>query len=241
MKKLGFALIALAVGFNVPFALLGARFDYPDILRHPAAEVLQAFAAAGPGLVLIWYAFALSAILMVPVAIALAFSGSDWQARPALSIGAAITGALAGLVQAIGLLRWVFAVPVLAQSYVDPATTEAQRAALELGFDVLNLWGGVAIGEHLGQILTCLWLALVAAQRWHSTNRLDRVGNGLAVLAIAGISVGLGEGLSVALGSPADLFSLFTILGYLAFSAWMVTLGLSLLRTPQQALRGLMA
>ena len=115
------------------------------------------------------------------------------------------------------------------------------RAALELGFDVLNLWGGVAIGEHLGQILTCLWLALVAAQRWHSTNRLDRVGNGLAVLAIAGISVGLGEGLSVALGSPADLFSLFTILGYLAFSAWMVTLGLSLLRTPQQALRGLMA
>ena len=49
----GLAAAALAVAFNVPYALLTARFDYPDILRQPAAEVLAAFHAGGPGLVLI--------------------------------------------------------------------------------------------------------------------------------------------------------------------------------------------
>lgn len=230
MKKLGLAMIALAVGFNLPFALLGARFDYPDILRHTAAEVLTAFAAGGPGLVLIWFSFAVSAMALIPVAIALAFSQGDWQARPGLAVGAAITGALAGLVQAIGLLRWVFAVPVLAASYTDPAATDAQRAALETGFILLNQWGGVAIGEHLGQALTALWLGLTLAARWNAVSRFDRICNGVAVLAVVGIVLGLGEGLSLALGTPVAMFSLFTILGYLAFSLWLVLTGIAMLR-----------
>ena len=46
-KIVGGSLIALAVGFNLPFALLAARFDYPDILRRPVAEILTAFQAGG--------------------------------------------------------------------------------------------------------------------------------------------------------------------------------------------------
>lgn len=46
------ALVALAVAFNLPFACLGAAFDYPNILRKPAAEILAAFTAGGPMLVL---------------------------------------------------------------------------------------------------------------------------------------------------------------------------------------------
>lgn len=161
---LGLSAIALAIGFNIPFALLAARFDYPDILRQPAAEVLAAFADGGTGLVLIWYGFALSAMAMIPFAIALAFTPAC-ETRPGLRTGAAIVGALAGFAQAAGLVRWVFAVPVLARLHADPATGEAGRAAAETGFLLLNQWGGVGIGEHMGQMLTVLWVALVALDR----------------------------------------------------------------------------
>ena len=43
----GIVLITMPVAFNVSFALLGARFDYPDILRLTLAlEVLGASARA---------------------------------------------------------------------------------------------------------------------------------------------------------------------------------------------------
>jgi hypothetical protein len=37
--------------FTVNFALLGKRFEYPDILRRPTSEVLERFRAGGPGCV----------------------------------------------------------------------------------------------------------------------------------------------------------------------------------------------
>ena len=49
---LGAAALSLAIAFNLPFALLASSFDYPDILRRPAGEVLDAFAAGGAPLIL---------------------------------------------------------------------------------------------------------------------------------------------------------------------------------------------
>jgi Domain of unknown function (DUF4386) len=234
----GLACIALAVGFNVPFALLAAQFDYPDILRRPAGEVLAAFAAGGSGLVWIWYAFALTALAMVPLSVAVAFGRADWQTRPALAVSGAVFGALAGLAQAIGLFRWVFAVPPMAAAFVDPAATAAQQQALEVGFLLMNNWGGVAIGEHMGQILTCLWIGTVSAGLWRTGRMVDRIAAGIAVLAIAGIVIGLGDGLSVALGAPIAAFSLFTVGGYLAMSVWLIVLGLGFMVRSEQRVAG---
>jgi hypothetical protein len=38
----GIGLVAVPVLFNVGFTLLAQRFDYPDILRRPTHEVLEA-------------------------------------------------------------------------------------------------------------------------------------------------------------------------------------------------------
>jgi hypothetical protein len=219
---LGLAALLLAIAFNLPFALLAANFDYPDILRRPAGEVLDAFAAGGPGLVLTWYGFALSAVALIFFAPALALGTADWARRPGLVVSAALVGALAGLAQAIGLLRWVFAVPGLAAAHADPATGAAARADLETAFALLNGWGGVAIGEHLGQILTLAWVALAAVQAAGSGQRFSRTATALAALAVAGIGIGLGEGLSLALGREAPLLAMATVAGYLAFSLWLV-------------------
>ena len=52
-------------------------FEYPDILRHPAGEVLTRFAAAGPDLHLYWYAMMSAALLMIGAAIALGFTSGS--------------------------------------------------------------------------------------------------------------------------------------------------------------------
>ncbi len=219
---LGLAALLLAIAFNLPFALLAANFDYPDILRHPAGEVLDAFATGGPGLVLTWYAFALSAVGLILFAPALALSTADWARRPGLAVAAALFGAFAGLVQAIGLFRWVFAVPTLAAAHADPATDAATRASLETAFTLLNGWGGVAIGEHLGQILTLAWITLAALQALFSGQRFAKSAAVPAALAVAGIGLGLGEGLSLALGHEAPLLAMATVAGYMAFSVWLL-------------------
>ena len=71
-RTAGALLVVLPVMFNLCFALLARSFDYPDILRRPTSEVLSRFRAGGSRLLLLWWAFALTAILLAPVAVLLA-------------------------------------------------------------------------------------------------------------------------------------------------------------------------
>ena len=45
-RRTALLMIAAAVLVNVAFTGLGAVFDYPDVLKHPAAEVLASFRAS---------------------------------------------------------------------------------------------------------------------------------------------------------------------------------------------------
>ena len=221
----GLSAIALAVVFNIPFSILAATYNYPDVLRGSAGEALDLFAAGGASLILTWHAFALSALALAPMAIALSLSPERVAQKPALSIGAAIIGALAGLAQAIGLWRWVFVVPTLAQAHANGAP-EA-RATAEHTFAVLNQYGGVAIGEHLGQWLTALFVLTLALLQWSERKRISAVLGFLTALAIA---VGLHEGVAIALGQSGEIFSLATIVGFMGLSAWLIATGVGLLR-----------
>ena len=217
-RMTGVAAIALAVAFNVPFSVLGAIYDYPDILGRPAAEALSKFVAGGPVLILTWHAFMLCALALAVMAPALAVSPRRLATRPALAVGAAVIGALAGLAQAIGLARWVFAVPALAQDG-GPAAEQA--------FNLLNAWGGVAIGEHIGQLLTAIFVIQVAMLQAGEGRRIAApVGFLSGVLLIAGS----GEGLALALGAPGELFALTTIAGFVGLTLWLITTGVGLIR-----------
>ncbi len=59
-------LIVLPIAFNAAFTLLAMKFDYPDILRRPTAEVLERFRAGGSALILLWWGFAMTAVLFAP-------------------------------------------------------------------------------------------------------------------------------------------------------------------------------
>ena len=78
----GLLLILVPVAFNVAFARLASTFGYPDVLREPASEALARFRAGGVRLELLWWGFALTALLMVPLVVL--FSRAVGDADPAL-------------------------------------------------------------------------------------------------------------------------------------------------------------
>lgn len=154
----GATVIAVPILFNVGFALLAQRFDYPDILRKPTHEVLSLFRAGGSSLLLTWLLFALSAVLFAPLVVLLAGELGDADATVvALSV---VVGVLASVVQFLGLIRWPFLVPYLARE-ADRAPADSPRGeAIDVVFQSFHRYLGVAVGEYLGYTLTGVWSIL---------------------------------------------------------------------------------
>ena len=84
----GIAMILVPIAFNLIFFALGSAFDYPDILREPAGTILRRFDDGGAELVALWYAFAFTALLAVPLALLL--YGVFAREQPHLALAAAI-------------------------------------------------------------------------------------------------------------------------------------------------------
>jgi hypothetical protein len=216
----GIVLILTPIAFNVFFTLLSVTFQYPDILREPAGYVLRRFEAGGAALVATWYGFAITAVLFVPLVV-LVHLVVTRKNTPYLWIATAF-GVVAGVVQFLGLIRWPFLVPYLADAYLDPSSSEATRESVAVVFEAFNRYAGVAVGEHLGYLFTGLWTVLVAPTMMGSS--LFRPWLGWAgIAAAAGILV---ETLEQAGFAPAaDV----VVVGYVLWSIWLVVTGVFLL------------
>jgi hypothetical protein len=222
----GVLLIGLPVAFNVAFAALARLFDYPDILRRPTEEILEKFRAGGPGLVLLWWAFAMTAVLLAPLAVLLA--GSLAGADPVLLGVGMVIGVLAALVQFLGLIRWSFLVPYLARAVADPEATPARKEAIDIVFQSFNRFLGVAVGEHLGYLFTGAWTILVGV----ALLQTDAVPGWLGSI---GIVVGaILAACSLEFVGPFEqrgwkLAAAVTPFAYIAWSLWLVGVGIGIL------------
>ena len=166
-RKAGLAMIAFVVAANVPFAMLVETFGYDDVLREPPLEVLATFNAGGQPLILIWLAFAVVALSFLWVSAwtgdAVKEAGGRWPQWVAAA------GAASAVAQAVGLSRWVFVVPGLAdQALSGDAATSAAAVVFYQG---MHQFAGVGIGEWLGQTLLAAWtlgfgLALLKGGAW---------------------------------------------------------------------------
>ena len=219
-------LIALPVAYNVLFTLLARAFDYPDILRRPTAEVLERFTAGGNGLILTWWAFAMSSVLLVPTTVLVSATFAD--AGSALLSVATAVGVLAALVQFLGLIRWPFAVPHLARVMADPASSAGTREAVDVVFQTLNRYLGVALGEHLGYLLTGAWTGLVGAVVVRSD--VLHPAFGIAGLILAPLFLlGSMEFVGSRERDGWALAGKLIPVVYVAWSLWLVSLGIALL------------
>src|SRR5918996_2340978 len=222
----GVLLIVLPVAYNVLYTMLARSFDYPDILRRPTAEVLERFAAGGSKLVLTWWGFAMSAVLLAPAAVLVSQTLGD--ANPSvLSLGLTI-GVLAALVQFLGLIRWPFAVPHLARIMSDTATTTTTKDAVDVTFQTLNRYLGVAVGEHLGYMFTGVWTGLVGAAVVQSEivhPAFGIIGLFLAPLFLVGSMEFVGSNET----HGWKFAGMLVPLAYIGWSLWLVAMGIALL------------
>jgi hypothetical protein len=220
-------LIAVPIAFNLAFFELGRAFDYPNILRKEPDEILRRFAAGGSGLILRWQALLLSALAMLPL-VALVAVALDPPAP--LAVTSVVVGATAALVQALGLVRWPFAVPELARRYLaaDGPDAAATRQTIEVVFATLHRLLGVGMGEHLGYLLTGVWTLLVAGSIV-ATAVLP------GWLGLVGIPIGLAllVGMFEFVGPNEErgwaLAGTIVPIAYVAWSIWLIALGVGLI------------
>ena len=225
-RAAGALLIFLPLTFNAFFFLLARRFDYPNILRSPTADILGRFHAGGVRLKLLWYGFMVTAVLLAPLVVLL----GQVLARDGLEIVPVATaiGVLAAVVQFLGLARWPFLVPALARAYADPASSQATREATTVAFESFHRYLGIGIGESLGYLLTGTWTMLVGVAMLESSAFE-------AWLAWPGIVIGL----FLIVGSLEfvgrfeeqgwKLAGTIVPITYIAWSLWLILSGLVLL------------
>jgi Domain of unknown function (DUF4386) len=223
----GVVLIVVPIAFNVAFFELGRTFDYPNILREPPDVILRRFADGGAGLLLRWQALLFSALLMLPMVALLAVA----LAPPtALAMLALVLGTAAGLVQAIGLARWPFAVPELARRYVaaEGESAEATRRNIEEIFATLHRLLGAGIGEHLGYLLTGAWTIVVAISVLSGAvvaPWLGWIGIPIGVALVIGSAEFVGPNEELGWASAGRIVPI----AYVAWSIWLIGLGIGLL------------
>ncbi len=220
-RTAGLFLVVIPLAFTVCFTLLQQQFEYPDILRQPTGDVLTKFQAGGAGLIAVWYALTLTAVLFIPVVLLLHRVLAAQEAPTPLWV-ATVFGIVAGLAQTLGFLRWPFLVPHLAEAYLAPGASEAQRSAAAMVFEAFHRYAGMAIGEHLAYLSTSIWTLLVAAVMLRSAMFGRWLGLSGIVLAL-GIAAGLLEPAGIELAGTINSYS------YLAWAAWLIVVGVVLL------------
>jgi hypothetical protein len=217
---LAITLIALPVLFNAFYAALIVRFSYPGILREPTADILARFTKGGTGLILLWWGFAMSAVAFIPVAVLTGSLVADETLRTAV----VTVGVLAGLVQALGLLRWVFLVPHLARE----SAAGADPKVIDLVFQSFHRYLGVAVGEHLGYLSTGSFTILLSIGTWSVlpvwlTIPGIVIGAMLVVAALEFVGPFEQKGWKVA--------GILVPVGYTLWSVWVLAIGVVLLVT----------
>ncbi len=225
-RLIGNLLITGVVLVLLPYTALTVLFNYPDVLRQDPGVVLTRFHRGGTALIGVWWLFAMGGL---PLLEAYVLIGRKLEDRLYFIRWATTLGVISALVQIIGLLRWPFVVPVLANEYVT-ATDPATRQAVTVVFSAIHQYGGVVLGEHLGQLLTIAYTVMLSSAfaqlklvpRWVSY--LGYAASGIYLLAQADLFA------TVIPGFPT--WSLAGLLGSTGWLVWLLLVGIQFRRLP---------
>ena len=236
-------LIGVPIVFNWAYIQLARSFDYPGILRKEPGEILTRFAAGGWGLILHWHLLVISALAMIPLVVLVALT---FFTEPILAVVGLVVGSTAAVVQAVGLIRWPYVVPELARRYLEADGPDADqtRRTIEVAFATVHRLLGVAIGEHLGYLLTGTWTILVAVR--FLLPAVEAPGPPLmsnteflpGLLGVSGIVIGIAmligalEFVGPFERDGFELAGTIASVGYLAWSIWLIVFGVGLLLSP---------
>jgi hypothetical protein len=168
----------------------------------------------------LWYAFAFSAVLFTPVPVLV--HQIFQQVAPWFLMVGRTMGVLAGVMEFLGLIRWSFLVPSLANMYTQPDSTQATRDSVVVVFEAFHRYIGVAIGEHLGYIFTSIWTILLSIAIVQ-TGVVNPLFGWLGIVPAIGVLVGVLEETGFKAAGVINAIS------YILWSVWLIAFGVALL------------
>jgi hypothetical protein len=157
-------LVLHIVAMFAGFAILGAVFEFPEVLRYPAPERFAIFAENEAIIRPTYWVLTMTGMTQILISVLLYHVvRARSQTAATLSL---IFGTLAGFCQALGFGRWVILIPYFVAEAADPE--KALMAAMLEG--AFNHYAGMLVGEHLANICWGTWLASTCVVLLSATN-----------------------------------------------------------------------
>lgn len=219
------AILAHVMALFAGFTILGIVFDFPDVLRRPAPERLDLYAARQPIIQATYWLLAMTGLTQIAIA-GFVFRSFRDRDRSTL-LFALIFGSFCGILQAMGFIRWAVLIPYLAQQMAAGGASTTIAEAVSLLEGSFNRYAGMALGEHLANVCLGLWTLLTGVA-------LLQEGLADRKLGWAGVALGIVAGALAAeqLGIASAFFATVVDFGFPAWAVWLLVLATSLLRTP---------
>lgn len=171
-------IVAQVVLFMIPLLVLGQAIGWPASLRLSAAEALPLIGRQALAVQIGYWGYLSTVVALVPLVLALRQHAHAHGVRGLAVDCMTGFGLAAAILKSLGIVRWLIAMPKLATLYAgaDPAL----RASIEVGYELLNAYGG-SVGELLGvQLFSGFWLVSLGIVLGRAGLRL----NGWAALVI---------------------------------------------------------
>ncbi len=199
------------------FLVLSSSISWPASLDEPASVNLPLMVEQRGAVVVGYGAYLAYSLLILPLSILLYYVLKERDSSSPLLAVAAAVGVVSALARALGIVRWLFLMPFLAEIYLNPNSGAATREAVEVAYVAFNEYAG-GVGELLGVSLTgALWVGLVSV----AILRSARFPKWLGILGLIVAALLLPGVLSVV---GIDVGTLFATVGVLSFLAWMLAL-----------------
>ena len=155
-------LIIEALLIFAPLIILGAAINWPASLDEPASVNLPLILEQYKAMMTGYSIYLVYSLLFWPVAYLTGRAIVIGDTENTLFRVANGFAALSALARALGIVRWLFAMPVLARLYTNPAVSENFKESISMVYEMLNAYAG-GIGELLGvNLFASIWLVLIS-------------------------------------------------------------------------------
>jgi Domain of unknown function (DUF4386) len=217
-----FLLLAMMVTVTAPVIILGANFNFPDILRQPAENAFKLFRENQTIIVFGYYIFLLSSLLFIPLTIILQKTLYQTKNKTALHLFLGF-GLATAIFQCIGFVRWIFVMPFLTESYFN--NPESQKT-ITIVYEMLNRYAGMSIGEHLGFLIMGCWticLGLIMLKHPKFNKWLSYIGFIIGILLIVSIAEHFG-------GVLSSMFADINMIANTLWTIWLIVIAVFIYR-----------
>ncbi|WP_375449385.1 hypothetical protein [uncultured Devosia sp.] len=196
------------------FFILSSAVGWPASLDDPASIALPRVLDNLGAIQLGYSAYLLAALLLVPASAALVVRLKLSRAAATLLIGLAVLSAIA---KTIGITRWLFAMPVLAEAFMTPGADQGQISVV---FDMLNAWAG-GIGEIVGVgLLGGLWTIVAGSAVLATREKFSNVIGWFAIVAGAALFLTIPGGYGIDMGPALTASNIVWQFSLLAMAIW---------------------